>query len=166
MPDAGDRLPHLFVVGRVDAQDLRRPGRGRKVIRQVDRAAHGQRLRTEASDVHAYVDDAIDIHHIFPKKWCESNDFSRAVMDSVVNKTAIDSKTNGMIGGRAPSEYLERIQSTEQIESADLDAILQSHDIDPIALRQDDFASFFNHRFERLLKQIEDAIRDYSLRWM
>lgn len=118
----------------------------------------GRDFRTgNTIDVHAYVDDAIDIHHIFPKKWCESNGISRAVMDSVVNKTAIDSKTNGMIGGRAPSEYLERIQSTEEIESADLDAILQSHDIDPIALRQDDFASFFNQRFERLLKQIEEA---------
>lgn len=49
MADAGDRLPHLFVVGRVDAQDLRRGGGGRKPVRKVDRAAHGQRLRAEAS---------------------------------------------------------------------------------------------------------------------
>ena len=119
----------------------------------------GRDFRTgNAIDVHAYIDDAIDIHHIFPKKWCESNGYGVAVMDSVINKTAIDSKTNGIIGGRAPSAYLEKIQTTEEIDAADLDAILLSHDIDPISLRQDDFASFFNHRFERLLKQIEEAM--------
>ena len=39
----------------------------------------------------------------------------------------------------------------------ELDAILRSHDIDPLALRADDFPAFFTARFERLLKQIEEA---------
>jgi hypothetical protein len=119
----------------------------------------GRDFRTgNAIDVHAYVDDAIDIHHIFPKKWCDEKSVNGGIADSVVNKTAIDSRTNSMIGGRAPSEYLGRIESAEQIQSAELDAILQSHDIDPSTLRQDDFPSFFNRRFERLVKQIEEAM--------
>ena len=109
-------------------------------------------------DVHAYFDDAIDIHHVFPQKWCSDNSIARGIADSVVNKTAIDAHTNRRVGGAAPSQYLQRIESQEEIDPAELDAILRSHDIDPIALRQDDFAGFFNHRFERLLKQIEEAM--------
>jgi hypothetical protein len=119
----------------------------------------GRDFRTgNTIDVHAYVDDAIDIHHIFPKKWCDANSIDRGVAESVVNKTAIDAKTNGIIGGRKPSDYLERIELVEQIHSAELDAILQSHDVDPTTLRQNDFAGFFNRRFERLVKQIEEAM--------
>ncbi|MGB9113512.1 MAG: DUF262 domain-containing protein [Acidimicrobiales bacterium] len=119
----------------------------------------GRDFRTGNSiDVHEYFDDAIDIHHIFPKDWCRTHSVDASIADSVVNKTAIDAKTNAKIGGRAPSDYLNRIEKTEKIESNELDAILQSHDIDPVTLRQDDFQAFFNRRFERLLKQIEEAM--------
>ena len=109
-------------------------------------------------DVHAYIDDAIDIHHIFPQKWCSANGIAAGIADSVVNKTAIDSKTNKIIGGAAPHSYLEKIESRFDISIVELDELLQSHDIDPLALRQDDFAGFFNRRFERLLLQIEEAM--------
>jgi hypothetical protein len=119
----------------------------------------GRDFRTGNSiDIHAYVDDAIDVHHIFPKHWCETNGIATGVADSVVNKTAIDANTNSIIGGRAPSVYLERIEVADTIEPGELDAILRSHDIDPLTLRQDDFKAFFNRRFERLLKQIEEAM--------
>lgn len=108
-------------------------------------------------DVHAYMDDAIDVHHIFPQKWCTSNGISDGVANSIVNKTAIDAKTNRRIGGNAPSRYLATIESAEKTTSEDLNAILVSHDIDPLSLRRDDFSSFFNARFERLLAQIEEA---------
>jgi hypothetical protein len=109
-------------------------------------------------DVHAYFDDNIDIHHIFPQIWCSRNAVDRGLADCVVNKTAIDAHTNRRIGGNAPSAYLRRIEINDGIASYDLDAIVRSHDIDPVALRQDDFASFFNQRFERLLIQIEEAM--------
>jgi hypothetical protein len=109
-------------------------------------------------DIHAFVDDAIDIHHIFPKKWCEENSIPMGIADSVVNKTAIDARTNKQIGYAAPSDYLAKVESTAKITSDDLDVILRSHDIDAVALRQNDFAQFFNRRFERLLKQIEEAM--------
>ena len=119
----------------------------------------GRDFRTgETIDIHAYIDDAIDVHHIFPRKWCDDNGISQGIANSVVNKTAIDAKTNQRIGGAAPSKYLTKIEEADKIEPADLDAILRSHDIDPQLLRQDDFAQFFNHRFERLLKQIEEAM--------
>ncbi len=108
-------------------------------------------------DVHAYLDDAIDVHHIFPQKWCAANAITDGLANSIVNKTAIDAKTNRRIGGNAPTKYLATIESVEKISRQDLDAIVASHDIDPLALRRDDFPLFFDARYERLLRQIEEA---------
>jgi hypothetical protein len=124
---------------------------------QMKRGARDLRTGTTI-DVHTYFDDAVDIHHIFPRHWCASHDVSEDVANSVVNKTPIDAHTNRRIGGKAPSAYLWAIESQDKIESDSLDEILRSHDIDPVALRQDDFGGFFNNRFERLLKQIEAAM--------
>lgn len=119
----------------------------------------GRDFRTgNTIDIHAYVDDAIDIHHIFPQRWCSANGIAEGIANSVVNKTAIDARTNRRIGSNAPSKYLARLESNERIEPAELDAILRSHDIDTVALRRDDFPAFFNSRFERLLKQIAEAM--------
>lgn len=116
-------------------------------------------LRTgQTIDIHAYVDDAIDIHHIFPQAWCAANGIADGLCNSIVNKTPIDAHTNRRIGGRAPSAYLGSIESGDKIEPEELDELLRAHDIDPVALRQDDFPTFFTRRFERLIKQIEAAM--------
>ena len=49
-------------------------------------------------------DVKLDIHHIFPKKWCEGQKIPRQTFNSIVNKTAISYKANRMIGGSAPSK--------------------------------------------------------------
>ena len=108
--------------------------------------------------VHAYMEDAIDIHHVFPRHWCASNGIQSWVADCIVNKTALDAHTNRRIGGHAPSTYLTRIESGDGIEPHVLDGFLRSHDIDPAALRRDNFAQFFNQRFESLLRQAERAM--------
>ena len=121
-------------------------------------------------DVHAYLEHAIDIHHVFPRAWCASHtpqgeqatDGKRPVKswiaDCIVNKTALDAHTNRRIGGHAPSVYLSRIETGDRIEAHVLDGFLRSHDIDPAALRRDDFAQFFNQRFESLLRHAESAM--------
>ena len=111
-------------------------------------------------DVHAYIEDAIDIHHIFPRHWCDDSKhrIDWKIADCIVNKTALDAHTNRRIGGNAPSIYLSRIESGDGIEPHVLDGFLRSHDIDPVALRQDDFAQFFNQRFESLLRHAERAM--------
>ena len=109
-------------------------------------------------DVHAYMEDAIDIHHIFPRHWCANHDIAPWIADCIVNKTALDAHTNRRIGGHAPSVYLSRIESSDGIEAHVLDGFLRSHDIDPVALRRDDFAEFFNQRFESLLHHAERAM--------
>ncbi|GAA4539816.1 GmrSD restriction endonuclease domain-containing protein [Amycolatopsis samaneae] len=119
----------------------------------------GRDFRTgKTIDVTAYLDDAIDIYHIFPQRWCAAHDIPMSVADSIVNKTAFDARTNHRVRGDAPSKYLARIESQDQVDAAYLDAILRSHGVDTVAVRADDFSTFFNARFERLLKQIEEAM--------
>ena len=103
---------------------------------------------------------ALDIHHIFPKAWCEANGIKPAIFNAIINKTPISYKANRMIGGRAPSAYLEAIQSHKQVGLSDegMNEILVSHYIDPNALRSDDFDGFFEARREDLLCLVEQAM--------
>lgn len=102
----------------------------------------------------------IDIHHIFPRKWCMDAGITRRVFNSIINKTAISYKANRMIGGKAPSKYLVQIQEHDhvQLADADMDDILRSHLIDPEMLRQDNFSAFYQARKTALLKLVETAM--------
>ncbi|WP_061289591.1 GmrSD restriction endonuclease domain-containing protein [Herbidospora cretacea] len=118
----------------------------------------GRDFRTgETIDAKAYAADSIDIRHVFPQKWCTANGIDAGYANCIVNKTAIDGQTWGYIGTNAPSKYLTAIETGVPVDAQDLDAIITSHDIDPVALRQDDFAAVFDARYERLIRQIEDA---------
>lgn len=103
---------------------------------------------------------ALDIHHIFPKSWCEQQGIKPAVYNSIINKTPISYKANRMIGGKAPSSYLALIQQHKQVGLADeaMDEILSSHRVTPTALRTDDFTAFYTSRQENLLAIIEHAM--------
>ena len=105
-----------------------------------------------------FFDDKIDIHHIFPKKWCDEHGIESSDCNSIINKTALSARTNRMIGGRAPSEYLPRIQEESGIDNGKMDEILASHLISADALRADDFWVFFEARKEALLEAIEKAM--------
>lgn len=104
-----------------------------------------------------YFDQKVDVHHVFPKKWCKANGKNKAVWDSVVNKTPLTARSNRKIGGRAPSEYLGRIDDQEGFSSPMTDELLQRHLADPRTLRDDNFESFVRHRAAMLLDAIEDA---------
>lgn len=102
----------------------------------------------------------IDIHHIFPKKWCEEQHISPRVFNAIVNKTAISYKANRTIGGKAPSAYLEQIQKHAQVKLDDgaMDAILRTHLIDPTLLRKDQFEAFYAARKVALLNVVAQAM--------
>jgi hypothetical protein len=112
----------------------------------------------EAIDSQMYFDDKIDIHHIFPQRWCRNNGIEARCCDSIVNKTPLSAKTNRMIGGNPPSTYLSRIQKSAEISTERMDEILRSHVIEPNALRTDNFDAFFRAREEALLDRIEKAM--------
>ncbi len=108
-------------------------------------------------DLNTYFNNAIDIHHIFPRVWCEANRLPREKWNSVVNKAPLAAGTNRFISGDAPSLYLSRIQRNKQVSPESLDEFLVSHSIPVAELRTDDFDSFIRLRASALLGLIEGA---------
>jgi hypothetical protein len=108
-------------------------------------------------DVQTYFDERTDIHHIFPQAWWREKKLDAKRCDSVVNKTPISAKTNRTIGGNAPSVYLARLQKSAEIEPDRMDEILRSHQIDPVALRADDFEGFSLARSQALGKRVSSS---------
>lgn len=101
---------------------------------------------------------AVDIHHIFPKAWCEKNGIDGLRRESIVNKTAISAATNRTIGGKAPSAYwkqlLQRAETTDEV----LSERVAGHCVEPTLLKSDDFDAFFDARRQALLDLIAYAM--------
>lgn len=100
----------------------------------------------------------IDVHHVFPEKWCKGRRIEKKVYDSIINKTPLSRRSNQSIGGSAPSEYLKRIEKETGISAAALDDILRSHLIEPRFLRTDDFDGFYAARATALSTLIGSAM--------
>ena len=84
-------------------------------------------MEDKALDKVQYANVTVDIHHIFPQKWCTEHGIDDERRESIVNKTAISARTNRTIGGVAPSKYLQVIEDKAQIAGTRLDALLDSH---------------------------------------
>ena len=104
-------------------------------------------------------DDQMDIHHIFPQKWCKAHGIKADVYNTILNKTSISATTNRIIGGAAPSNYLKKIQDEQGIETTTIDDILRSHRIEPKFLKADDFQGFIEHRRKALAELVQTAMR-------
>lgn len=101
---------------------------------------------------------AVDIHHIFPKKWCIDEKIDDLRRESIVNKTAISAVTNRRIGGQAPSKYLPKLRQEAETTAEELRRRVEQHHIDYEALAADDFDGFFEARRESLLELIASAM--------
>ena len=113
----------------------------------------------EESSIQNYFDESIDVHHVFPQKWCRDHGIEPGRCDSIVNKTPLTARTNRRIGGDAPSEYLARIESgKDNVPREVLDGYLGSHFIEPAHLRSDDFGEYFNSRQSMLLDRIRTVM--------
>ena len=117
-------------------------------------------LNGERLEKQIFFDDSIDIHHVFPKRWCEAQDprIEPAEYNSIVNKSAISARTNRIIGGRAPSDYLEQLDKRRGTGSPDTDAVLESHRIPASHLRKDDFKAYAAERSRLLVALVEQAM--------
>ncbi len=108
-----------------------------------------------------FFDEGVDIHHIFPQDWCKKQGIPVNVYDAVVNKTPLSYRTNRIIGGVAPSKYLQKLEQGSAksgglsvdppIEGGTLDNYLRSHCISVDAIRADDFKAFMAARQASLL---------------
>ncbi len=108
-----------------------------------------------------FFDEYVDIHHIFPQDWCRKRKIEAKVFDTVINKTPLSYKTNRILGGVAPSDYLGRLEKggkdAPAIDEAALNGYLASHAMDPALLRADDFDGFMADREAKLLSIIAKA---------
>lgn len=105
-------------------------------------------------------DVALDIHHIFPRDWCNKQGIDRKHYDCILNKTTISYKANRKIGGDPPSKYLTRLQQDKHVCLTDdeMDEVLSTHAVDPSLLRKDAFDAFLADRRRRLSGLIEKAM--------
>ena len=126
----------------------------------------------QAFDQTVFFDEGVDIHHIFPKDWCEKQTpkILPAIYDSVINKTPLGYRTNRIIGGVAPSIYLSRLETGKvgangqiiepPIAKDTLTAYLQTHCIPASELYANDFASFMNARQKLLLELVASVTKN------
>ncbi|SIQ12158.1 hypothetical protein SAMN05518682_1367 [Cellulosimicrobium aquatile] len=111
----------------------------------------------QAIDQASYLDLQIDVHHIFPKAWCEKNGIDPDLRESIVNKTPLAKKTNIFLRGDSPAVYLPRLEKDTTLPPEHLDRLLRTHLVDPALLRAADFGAFFDARREALVGLIEQA---------
>lgn len=104
----------------------------------------------------------VDIHHIFPQDWCKKKGYKSDIYDSIINKTPLSFRTNRIIGGVAPSDYLAKLElgddKSPALNAVKLDSFLKSHLIEPTLLRGNLFEAFMEDRQRKLLALIEEAM--------
>lgn len=105
-----------------------------------------------------YFDLAVDIHHIFPKAWCDKNNIEYAFRESIINKTPLAKRTNIQLSGNAPSVYRGKIRKESQASDERIDDIIRTHKINPEHLWSDNFNDFFADRAEAIIMLIEEAM--------
>ena len=98
----------------------------------------------------------IDIHHIFPKSYCEKTEISRDQYDSIVNKAPISYDTNRSIGGSAPAEYIAKYLDPENGVTK-TNELLRTQLVEPSFIRANDFYNYYNARKTALIALIEEA---------
>ena len=113
-------------------------------------------------DLTAFFGENVDIHHIFPQEWCKKQQIKREVYDSIINKTPLSFRTNRIIGGVAPSEYLEKLVrgdgTSPPIPRENIESFISSHLISPTLLFTNNFYEFMDDRQNQLLALIERVI--------
>ena len=98
--------------------------------------------------------EKMDVHHLFPRKFLGTR-YSTKLVNSVLNQTFINARTNRSIGGRAPSEYLGLIE--KDLQAGTLADVLRSHLLSSEAekaLRSDDFDGFLKARETAIASEI------------
>ncbi|MFF9070034.1 DUF262 domain-containing protein [Streptomyces sp. NPDC014891] len=112
----------------------------------------------EKAEITGYFDESIDIHHIFPKVWCEEAGKDPGRYNSIVNKTPLTARTNRIIGGNAPSDYLVKLAKSAESAPEVVHGHIRSHLVAPELMALDDFHAFFAARKAALLAQVSSEM--------
>lgn len=109
-------------------------------------------------DIVKSMDEAPDIHHIFPEAYCINQGYKKEKWNSIVNKTPLLPESNRQIGGEAPSKYSKKIIKKAQIDETKFRERVETHFVNYDAFINDDFDTYFVDRAKALLKAIENAM--------
>jgi hypothetical protein len=72
-----------------------------------------------------FISESVDLHHIFPVKYCKKQGYDTHQYDCIINKTLITARTNKMIGSAAPSVYLRSIE--KNVSADTLNKNIETH---------------------------------------
>ena len=109
-------------------------------------------------DIVKSMDEAPDIHHIFPEAYCSKMGYRREKWNSIINKTPLLPESNRQIGGEAPSVYSKRVMRKAAIDESEYRGLVESHLVDYDRFIVDDFDGYFVARAKALMKVIETAM--------
>ncbi|MDO8432081.1 MAG: DUF262 domain-containing protein [Candidatus Binatus sp.] len=100
--------------------------------------------------------NGVDDHHVFPQAWLKKEGISGPVVDSILNRTLIDSSTNKSINDRPPSKYMKEVRASigEKKFAELLKSHLLPHDPDG-ALLKDKFEEFTAWRKDAIWNEIK-----------
>jgi len=129
----------------------------------IGRGARDWRL-DQAIDHATYLDQQIDIHHVFPQAWCNRNGVDASLRDCILNKTPLAKKTNILLSGDSPAVYLERLQSSTGLRTDQVDALCATHLIEPATLRAADFPAYLDDRRAALVDMVGAAMGKSAVR--
>ncbi|WP_050615533.1 GmrSD restriction endonuclease domain-containing protein [Bacillus testis] len=115
-------------------------------------------INGRSMDFTVFLDENTDIHHVFPRAYCESQKIDKTKWNSIVNKTPLFARTNRIIGGNPPSEYLNKIEANNHVDRTKLDYFISTHNIDVNDLRNDNFDDYFIKRSKSLIDLIGKAM--------
>ncbi|WP_459961094.1 GmrSD restriction endonuclease domain-containing protein [Nocardia sp. IFM 10818] len=147
-----------FTAGRLRALRSRNSAAYKGIYALLLRTGARDWLSGNSINGATYFDEAVDIHHVFPKAWCARQGIDRTVGDSILNKTPLSAYTNRSIGGAAPSSYLSTLAKNGGVDKQSLHTHVESHLIDPETLRRDDFQRFIGEREKALMALVTEAM--------
>ena len=97
-------------------------------------------------------------HRVFPAEWCRDNAIEPVVADSVLNRTPMGKRTEVVIDGYSPTQYLTRVQTKSLLDDAEFDTVLGTHELNVDLLQQSDFPNFLRDRRSRFVGMVEYAM--------
>lgn len=158
-----DKLPEIVEKAHINAWNLMRAKSTQSAIYRGLISIifhHGAKDFLAGTDMAASANfaESIEIHHVFPKKYCEIQKLPKERYDNVANRTPITKRTNKILGDNPPSFYLGKIEEKLNLSGVELDEILERHFIAPELCRADDFNAFLVDRAKKILDAVEERI--------
>lgn len=109
-------------------------------------------------DIVKSMDEAPDIHHIFPEAYCVSKGYKKEKWNSIINKTPLLPESNRQIGGEAPSIYSQKVMKKAAISEEEYRSRVESHLVNYEYFITDNFDAYIIERAKSIMKVIESAM--------